>query len=225
MKLKLVYYAFRSNHFIMNNLSMFKNEISKSIPEFSELEIINGEENFRNTYLFINHLITPMILTLEIDFEGLRLILREVSQNIIQTIENKYPKAYKFFIGNVNRDKISISESLRIKTLICVEQNRLRIKGQPNAHGLSESNGRYAVVIKSYRNIVWHEVAHLFGSDDHYIENDVYKMKEKCTNKQLCVMQYDPGDKPCTFCSAALKEISDKMFTETNGGLSLDDLQ
>lgn len=215
MRLKLAFYAHLQCDYsvLYDYLVKFKSELSTKIKHFSELEIINGGVRFKSTYHFIDHLIRPM--NAEIDFDNLCRILRNVSKNELQLIRDKFPQAYKFFEDNKNIDTNEISQSLTIKTLICLRKSGLKFKGQSYAHGLSELNGRYAVVIKSYKNIVWHEVAHLFGAGNHYIENDTSKMEEKCSDKALCVMQYDPGDKRCSFCSTSLKEISDKMFKET----------
>lgn len=74
MELKLIYYTFpRRNYSILNrHLDEFKTELSKNINYFSNLKIINGEEKFRNTYHFMDHLIKPMILSSEINFSYLQ---------------------------------------------------------------------------------------------------------------------------------------------------------
>jgi hypothetical protein len=163
--------------------------LSRDIDDFLKLKIINGQETFRETYLFIQKLIESKIINSEIHFDDLCKNLRKAMKN-------------------------DVSQSLKIRTLICLEKNGLRFKNQPAAHGLSECNGRYAVVLRSYKNIIWHEAAHLFGADDHYIENSRYKMKEKCSAHESCSMQFDPGDKQCYFCSTAVEEIRNNMFKE-----------
>lgn len=209
MKLRIVYYAIhgKNSYFLDKHLNEFKNDISKNIRDFSKLDIINGEEKYRDTYCFINHIIEKMIQDSKIFFQHLTDILRSASSDNFQRIKDNLPNVYEFFEHNKHADKNKISESLRFKTLICVEGENLSINENADAHGYAEGNGRYAVLVKSYKNIIWHEVAHLFGADDHYIENDVCKMKEKCANKELCVMQYDPRDKPCSFCSTAIMEM------------------
>lgn len=222
MCLKLVFYDLSQHDYsILDHIVKFKSELSTNIKQFSKLEIINGGVKFKSTYHFINYLIKS--INTEINFNDLCWILRNVSKNRLQLVSGKFLQVYRFFEDDKDIDTDEISQSLTIKTLICLGGSGLKFKGQSYLHGLSESNGRYAVVIKSYKNIVWHEVAHLFGADDHYIENDTSKMKEKCPDKVSCIMQYDPGDKPCSFCSTSLKEISNKMFNETSH-LSIDEL-
>lgn len=198
MELKLVYYNFSGSgdSILEQYLTEFKEELSGNITSFSDIEILNGQETFRGTYNFIKQLIESKILNSEIHFDDL--------------------------CSNLRKANDDISQSLKIKTLICLEKG-LRFKNQSGAHGLSEFNGRYAVLLKVYKNIVWHEVAHLFGADDHYIENDTAKMKKQCSAKKKCVMQYDPSEKPCCFCSTAIEEIRSNMIKETSP-LSIDDL-
>jgi len=214
MTLKLIYYAFpRCDASLLDDyLVKFKKELSINIEQFSELEIINGNSEFTNTYRFIDSLIEPM--NTEIDFDSLCDFLTRVRRNEIQLIRDVYPQAYGFFASNKNIDTNIISQSLETKTLICLEKSGLKFKEHTGAHGLS--GRRYAVTIKLYKNIVWHEVAHLFGADEHYVKNDKYKMKEKCTNKELCVMRYDPGIKLCSFCSTAQEEIRNGVFKPNN---------
>jgi hypothetical protein len=70
------------------------------------------------------------------------------------------------------------------------------------AHG--QAWGRYIVLRKLYKGIVLHELAHLYGADDHYNEIKPEQTLSICTNPAQCIMQWNPGNK---FCKESKKEI------------------
>lgn len=63
--------------------------------------------------------------------------------------------------------------------------------------------GFVAVIIKQNRVNIWHEIAHLFGAEDHY---DQESKNAICLNK-TCIMQY--GKSEGEFCAQSIKEITD----------------
>jgi len=60
--------------------------------------------------------------------------------------------------------------------------------------------------VDHYKNILWHEIAHLFGAYEHYREDD-YKATSECEDPDSCIMQRNPGRKLCEFCGQSKREM------------------
>ena len=185
MTFELTYYKYTPSHpnQLGNDLQSLKADLSTHILDFATLEITDGERCHKGTYRFIGDVVRPM--GSEIDFGQLVRVLWNARKRM---------------------------PGLTKRAIICIEQSGLRFKENADWHGLA-GDGFCAVVLQPYKNpyknIVWHEVAHLFGAKDHY-PNGI-EGAPKCTAKESCVMQYDPGAKQCFFCSEALKEIRSGM--------------
>jgi hypothetical protein len=177
------------------HLRRFRSELAKDIGEFATLTIRNGQEVSPGAYRFISDLLQPT--RSEIDFD---------------VINDRLWKAREGEFGN------AISRVLDSKTFICVTGGRFKQSGGAY-HGLTAPNF-FAVVVESYRGIVWHEAAHLFGADDHYRSENPGEMKQQCTNKVSCVMRYEPGG---IFCTEAVREIRNGMSTLPRRPLSFRD--
>lgn len=95
--------------------------------------------------------------------------------------------------------------------LLLVDRKFKRIVGEnvvPGAHGVriigNRGNG-VVLLIKGYKTIIWHEVAHLLGAKDHYnSKSDNHEAIQNCLNPENCVMQWNPGD---SFCEKCIDEI------------------
>ena len=95
--------------------------------------------------------------------------------------------------------------------LIIADRKFKKIVGEnvvSGAHGVrmigNRGNG-VVLYIKAYKNIIWHEAAHLLGAKDHYnLNSDGHEAIQDCLNPKNCVMQWNAGD---TFCEKCIDEI------------------
>jgi hypothetical protein len=91
-----------------------------------------------------------------------------------------------------------------------VDRRFKRIVGEnvvPGAHGVRMTGkwGELVLYIKGYKEIIWHEAAHLLGAEDHYNPNSSFHETTRvCLNPDNCVMQWNRGD---TFCEKSIDEI------------------
>ena len=189
MTFELTYYNYTSSHpnQLGNDLQSLKADLSTHILDFATLGITDGERCHKDTHRFIGDLVRRM--GSEINFD-----------NMVRDLWDE-------------RERMP---GLTTRTIICVEQSGLRFKENADWHGLT-GDGFCAVVLQPYKNpyknIVWHEVAHLFGAEDHYNCTNKTERAPQCTagEEEECIMQYDPGTKQCLFCSGALQEIRSGM--------------
>ncbi len=209
MKFDLIYYAFPRSNQLDHHLHSLRNELSRNIPEFSALKIIDGEREHGVTFCFLDSLVNSMGSTIDVD--AFTRILFAVRADQVEALYDRYPHVREFFELNASVNREDLSRSLlTARTFICREEKGLRFKDDPSYHGLTAPRF-FAVAIKSYKNIIWHEAGHLFGADDHYCRERVYEMSPECTDRESCVMQFNPGSKSCCFCTKAIDEIKKDM--------------
>lgn len=107
-----------------------------------------------------------------------------------------------------NRGTTEIASSLSGKLVVVSDETVTSITGARHAHGIAEFGGTLCLLVRDYRNILWHETAHLFGADDHYDEKN-RTATPKCEAANLCIMQWDPGhNEHCRFCDQSITEVN-----------------
>lgn len=111
-----------------------------------------------------------------------------------------------------------IASSLSDKVVVVSDETVTSITEARRAHGIAEFCGDVCFLVRVYKNILWHEAAHLFGARDHYDDN--HRATQKCKAPNLCLMQWDPGDKKCEFCAQSIKEMQ-TYFAERKAGQKL----
>jgi hypothetical protein len=103
-----------------------------------------------------------------------------------------------------------IASSLSDRVFVVSDKRVTSITGKGEAHGTAR--GQLCFLVRDYKNILWHEAAHLFGAEDHYDEHN-HEPTRGCMDwshprrEWSCIMQWDPGKKDCWFCPRAIKEI------------------
>ncbi len=109
------------------------------------------------------------------------------------------------------RGTSEITSSFSGNVVVISDKSITSIKGKRGAHGTSR--GQLCFLIRGdYRNILWHEAAHLFGADDHYDEHN-HGPIEGCMDwlrgpgKLSCIMQWNPGENECSFCDRSISEM------------------
>lgn len=83
--------------------------------------------------------------------------------------------------------------------------------------GISSPDNRVAFFSVPDESIAVHELAHLFGADDHY-ELNPPKPKAKCCDKKNCLMLYQTN-KHYLFCGQAKKEVYDHCVDILKGNI------
>lgn len=193
----------------MSVLDAFAEHINAHVK--ASVSMVDGNACFPDTRLFLHEVIAQSsnngvcsfdsILNHISKIENYNRIRRSGKTSKLKDSEIPIIEAWK----KSNCEDISPSLSGKV---VIVSDNSVRvILGHNGAHGVSY--GRFAFLIEDYKNILWHEAAHLIGADDHYCKKDVYRAKPKCQNPDLCIMQWNPSDKPCSFCEQSIREIAE----------------
>jgi hypothetical protein len=112
-----------------------------------------------------------------------------------------------------NRGTPEIASSLSGKLVVISNETVTSITEAQQADGIAVFRGELCLLVRDYRNILWHEAAHLFGAHDHYDENRT--ATPECEAANLCIMQWDPGhDESRRFCDQSITEMN-TYFVET----------
>lgn len=182
MSLQIVYYDLTNERSkeLEAGLKSFKHELSAHIPKFSELQIVSGNEQF------------PDIL------EKLRTNLDPHIQKKIISGDDASGAIKAALPGTGNHSHL----------MIVLPSPEITFTDNPGAHGIT-NGGNIVLLKRTYKNIILHETAHLFGARDHYVLKSLNNMQEICTDKERCVMQWNPADKKVVFCSETIREIQD----------------
>lgn len=184
MDFKIIYYDLtqQKQSEIENALETFKIELVKYIPKFKHLKIVSGNQSFPD--------ILKSMHSIAVSFTG----TGPLSENcLISAIMNK--------IENFD---------YTTRTIIVLPTSNIVFRNFPGAHGVCMGE-KFVVLSRVYRNIIWHETAHLFGAEDHYQKQKPTFMKDICTEKEVCVMQWDPGNKDVIFCTRSIQEMTDYL--------------
>jgi hypothetical protein len=165
----------------MEHLRDFATEVAAISGRGTKIEVVDGNARFRQTRVFLRTAVSKASANGSCDFDFLRDHIRRRLRG-----------------GEM-------SDSLSGKVVIVSDTNVFSIVGS-KAHGITEFKGQFCFLVKNYKNILWHEAAHLFGADDHYRE-DNQGARPECEHPDFCIMQWDPAGKPCAFCDQSKREI------------------
>lgn len=71
-----------------------------------------------------------------------------------------------------------------------------------------EANNWIAVIKELKEKVIWHEIAHLLGANDHY-HTETHATLDICSNPSHCIMTF--GMQNGELCSESLQEIRNEM--------------
>jgi len=181
---EIVFYDLTKSHKsnVEQSLISFRSELKKHIQDFDRLKIRYGNDEYPDTFESLEATIVPLIKNGQFS-----------TAKALHTLwKNKKVSQNENFWGNLN--------------LIILPDSSIYFKEIPGAHGI-QTDCQFAFLKECYLNIIWHETAHLFGAEDHYVKGNEYRMISECSDPDNCLMQWDPADKDVVFCSKTLEEI------------------
>jgi hypothetical protein len=130
--------------------------------------------------------------------------------------EYNFPNFFDYDFFNTEAQKFY--DSVNGHVLMIVDRKFESILGEnvvPGAHGVRKyvfHANCLVLYIKGYKEIIWHEAAHLLGAEDHYNPNsNSHEAIQDCLNPNNCIMQWNPGD---TFCEKSIDEIRNCLSKE-----------
>lgn len=113
--------------------------------------------------------------------------LMEVNDCLLETSNNINIHKYKF---------VFIGEQLKTK----------------NPWG--DEIGYIAVIKKVKEKVIWHEIAHLLGAEEHYNDDATHTTSEICSDPSNCIMTY--GKLEGEPCYKSLQEIRKALIDQSN---------
>ena len=211
--MKIICYALEGSEVNSRELAAIVKDLILKLEKYgldnNLYSLVDGNTHFPDTKNYFEQLVKIFSNNSTMKYEDILdfvWYIQEYGKNKQMQKESSeiFQNAKKFF---KNISKEICFESTNGKIIILLSRNSKSIfEALKGAHGISIINGDVCVLLRGYKSIVWHEIAHLLGAKDHY-ECSSYESKDFCSRKSDCVMQWNPG---LAFCDDFIKEIIKK---------------